>query len=74
MSISAEHNTTYVADRPFNDFRYALNSDKLKSLGWSRKHNLEDSIGNILSWYKANIDRYEGLFSSARELVAIAGD
>lgn len=24
----------YVEDRPFNDYRYAINSDKLKSLGW----------------------------------------
>lgn len=26
----------YVQDRPFNDSRYLINSDKLKSLGWSQ--------------------------------------
>lgn len=25
----------FVEDRPFNDYRYAINSDKLKELGWS---------------------------------------
>lgn len=25
----------YVEDRPFNDFRYAINSEKLRNLGWN---------------------------------------
>jgi dTDP-glucose 4,6-dehydratase/UDP-glucose 4,6-dehydratase len=28
---------THVADRPFNDSRYYISSDKLKSLGWSQE-------------------------------------
>jgi dTDP-glucose 4,6-dehydratase len=29
---------TYVNDRPFNDFRYAIDCNKLKMLGWNEKH------------------------------------
>ena len=28
-----------VEDRPFNDNRYFINSDKLKSLGWKQKND-----------------------------------
>ena len=37
----------YVDDRPFNDSRYYISSDKLKSLGWSQKKTRDDLI-NIL--------------------------
>jgi len=67
LGINAEKNTTFVADRPFNDFRYALNSNKLKALGWKPQRKLEDSIGGLLAWYKDNFDRYVGLFESAQE-------
>tara|TARA_B110000305_G_scaffold236900_1_gene299178 strand:- start:313 stop:1248 length:936 start_codon:yes stop_codon:yes gene_type:complete len=35
---------TYVDDRPFNDSRYYISSDKLKSLGWTQKKTREDLI------------------------------
>jgi len=33
---------TYVEDRPFNDKRYYICADKLKSLGWCQKKTRED--------------------------------
>ena len=33
---------TYVEDRPFNDKRYFICADKLKSLGWRQKKTRED--------------------------------
>lgn len=38
----------YIDDRPFNDSRYYISSDKLKSLGWSQKKTRDDLI-NFLS-------------------------
>jgi len=35
---------SFVNDRPFNDFRYAINTDKLKSLGWSETKNFNLSF------------------------------
>jgi dTDP-D-glucose 4,6-dehydratase len=34
----------YVDDRPFNDQRYYICADKLKSLGWNQKKTREDLI------------------------------
>ncbi len=34
----------YIDDRPFNDSRYYISSDKLKSLGWSQNKTRDDLI------------------------------
>ncbi len=45
----------YTNDRPNADVRYAPDSFKLqKELGWSRKHAIESSIGNVVKWYAEN--------------------
>jgi dTDP-D-glucose 4,6-dehydratase len=33
-----ENHVTFVADRPFNDFRYSVDSTRLRELGWSELH------------------------------------
>jgi dTDP-glucose 4,6-dehydratase/UDP-glucose 4,6-dehydratase len=35
---------TYVDDRPFNDSRYYISSEKLKSIGWEQKKTRHDLI------------------------------
>lgn len=42
-----ENHIIYVEDRPFNDFRYSVDTTILKSLGWEEKHT--DFIKNIQS-------------------------
>jgi dTDP-glucose 4,6-dehydratase/UDP-glucose 4,6-dehydratase len=37
----------FVPDRPFNDFRYAIDSTLLRALGWSEEH--QDFEANVLS-------------------------
>ena len=37
----------YVPDRPFNDFRYAIDSSRLRELGWSEVHT--DFEANVRS-------------------------
>ena len=49
----------YVTNRPFNDSRYAVNDDKLRSLGWSPERSLVDDIPEIISWYKTNLHWYK---------------
>lgn len=47
----------YVPDhniRPGHDRRYALNSEKLRSLGWEPLWALEPGITTTAGWYKAN--------------------
>lgn len=44
----------YVGHRLGHDFRYAINGEKLKGLGWVRKHDLKDELPKIVEWYKTN--------------------
>lgn len=37
----------FVADRPFNDYRYAINSDRLKALGWKEEESFKDSFSKL---------------------------
>jgi len=38
----------YIEDRPFNDQRYYISNDKLKSLGWNIHKNFETGINELL--------------------------
>lgn len=44
----------FVGHRLGHDFRYAINGEKLKSLGWERKHSLQKDLPKVIEWYKAN--------------------
>lgn len=45
---------TYVQDRPGHDFRYSLEWDRLKELGWTPKVRFEDGLRSTVDWYLAN--------------------
>jgi dTDP-D-glucose 4,6-dehydratase len=42
----------FVEDRNFNDFRYSINSEKLKKLGWNESINFLDGIKETIEYYK----------------------
>ena len=44
----------YVKDRPGHDFRYSLDSSKLKSLGWRPEYSFEKGLRETVEWYTAN--------------------
>ncbi|AHF10645.1 MULTISPECIES: dTDP-glucose 4,6-dehydratase [Dehalobacter] len=44
-----------VADRAGHDWRYALDSTKLKTkLGWQCRYHLNEGIGDTIQWYRDN--------------------
>ncbi len=43
-----------VQDRPGHDRRYAIDSDKLKSLGWKPEMDWDEGIRLTVQWYKDN--------------------
>tara|TARA_B100001250_G_scaffold332520_1_gene297943 strand:- start:496 stop:1458 length:963 start_codon:yes stop_codon:yes gene_type:complete len=55
-------NTEFVKDRPFNDFRYSINFNKIKKIGWKPKVKVEDKIFEINNWYKKNLFRFKKRF------------
>ncbi|KAG0486778.1 hypothetical protein HPP92_008873 [Vanilla planifolia] len=46
----------FVDNRPFNDQRYFLDDQKLKTLGWSEKTAWEEGLRKTMDWYTANPD------------------
>jgi dTDP-glucose 4,6-dehydratase len=44
----------YVEDRQGHDRRYSLNFDKIRSLGWSPRHDFDAVLEKTVSWYVDN--------------------
>ena len=44
----------FSIQRPGQDIRYALNDNKLRSLGWKPEVNFDSVIGKIVEYYKKN--------------------
>ena len=50
-----ESQVEFVEDRLGHDFRYAINSDKIrKELGWTPKIDFEDGLKSTIEWYISN--------------------
>lgn len=42
---------TYIKDRPGHDFRYAMDSSKMRSLGWKPEWSIYDGLQETIRWY-----------------------
>ncbi|XP_067393020.1 dTDP-D-glucose 4,6-dehydratase isoform X2 [Emydura macquarii macquarii] len=49
-----EHWVDYVKDRPTNDLRYPMNSEKMHNLGWRPKVPWKEGIKKTIEWYREN--------------------
>ncbi|MFC1687641.1 dTDP-glucose 4,6-dehydratase [Patescibacteria group bacterium] len=56
-----EESIEYVKDRLGHDFRYALNDDRIRDLGWKPKVGFEKGIQKTIDWYKENTWWWEKL-------------
>jgi dTDP-glucose 4,6-dehydratase len=45
---------TYVQDRAGHDFRYSLEWNRVKKMGWMPKIKFEDGVKTTVDWYLAN--------------------
>ena len=52
-----------VEDRPGHDRRYALDSSKLRALGWRPEHRFEEGLAETVAWYRDNRAWWEPLKS-----------
>ncbi len=55
----------FVTDRLGHDFRYALNTDKIRKLGWNPQHSFEDAFNMTIEWYKINKTWWEPLLKNS---------
>ena len=44
----------HVKDRPGHDRRYAVDSSKVRALGWAPAHKFEDGLKATVDWYRDN--------------------
>jgi len=44
----------FVKDRPGHDFRYSINCQKIKRLGWKPKYTFNEALEKIIEWYLNN--------------------
>ena len=51
----------FVPDRLGHDFRYALNSKKLRSLEWKPKYSFETALQETIAWYRENTQWWKTL-------------
>lgn len=51
---AAEARIAYVADRPGHDRRYAVDTARLRALGWAPAHDLDAALDATIAWYRAN--------------------
>ena len=51
---------SYVKDRPYNDRRYSISSDKIRKIGWKPQKQLLNDLPKIIDWYKKNKNLYKG--------------
>jgi len=49
-----ESSIEYVKDRPGHDFRYSLDSSKMKALGWKPVYSFEQGLSETVAWYTSN--------------------
>ncbi|KAI3753638.1 hypothetical protein L2E82_25697 [Cichorium intybus] len=56
LPMDPESSIKFVENRPFNDQRYFLNDEKLKSLGWSERTTWQEGLKKTIEWYTSNPD------------------
>ena len=51
----------YVEDRPGHDRRYAVDSSKIRALGWAPEHTIEERLAATVEWYQTRDDWWQPL-------------
>ncbi len=43
---------SFVADRPGHDMRYALDTTRLRALGWEPRYSFAEALAHTVAWYR----------------------
>ncbi len=56
-----ESSIEYVPDRPGHDFRYAVDSSRIRALGWAPAHDISERLDATVDWYRRRPDWWKPL-------------
>ncbi|MCB9978089.1 MAG: dTDP-glucose 4,6-dehydratase [Rhodospirillales bacterium] len=70
FGLDANEVITFVDDRPFNDFRYAVDWSKISALGWEPRRSLRRALPEVVQWYADNFFRYGPASSMVRRPIS----
>ncbi|HEU4916031.1 MAG TPA: dTDP-glucose 4,6-dehydratase [Acidimicrobiia bacterium] len=56
-----ESSIEYVEDRKGHDLRYAVDSSKIRALGWAPTHDFDERISDTVDWYRSREDWWRPL-------------
>jgi len=69
LGIKAEEGIAFIPDpRPNHDWRYALNTDKIKKLGFSVENKVLEQFRETVEWYKKNTDWWKARKKEAESI------
>ena len=57
----SENLITYVTDRPGHDRRYAVDTAKIRTLGWQPRHNFQQGLQKTVDWYVNNAEWWHAI-------------
>jgi dTDP-glucose 4,6-dehydratase len=60
-----ENSIDYVEDRKGHDLRYAVDSSKLRALGWAPGHDFDERLSDTVEWYRSREDWWRPLKKAA---------
>lgn len=70
FGLKTDDTVVFIEDRPFNDFRYAVDWSHMAALGWQPKRHLSEELATMAKWYNDNLERYESVESRVRSPLA----
>jgi dTDP-glucose 4,6-dehydratase len=53
----------HVEDRPAHDRRYAVDSSRVRALGWQAEHEFDAALADTVAWYRSNPEWWRPLRS-----------
>lgn len=59
---------TFIEDRPFNDKRYFISNEKIKSLGWKKKIEFLDGLKELVEVLKKKLTNEETLITDIHNI------
>lgn len=63
-----ENVIVHVSDRPAHDRRYALDTSKLRKIGWQPQAQFDDALQGTIQWYKDNREWWEPFLEEYSDL------